>query len=89
MGKHETVSVEEYKRRAADLLDQMMSGAVSHVTVTDDGRVVAEMDGARPSRKAGRRSIFGCMAGTVHIPPGVDLTEPFEDDWDALRDDDA
>ncbi|WP_404382285.1 hypothetical protein [Caenispirillum salinarum] len=79
MGKQETVSVEEYKRRAAELLDQMMSGVVSHVTVTDDGRVVAEMDGRRPPLAEGRRSIFGCMAGTVHIPPGVDLTEPFGD----------
>ena len=29
-----------------------------------------------------RKSIFGCMAGTVKVMPGVDLTEPTES-WDA------
>lgn len=33
-----------------------------------------------PARKRG--GFFGCMAGTVKIMPGVDLTEPTES-WDA------
>jgi len=29
----------------------------------------------------GRSSLFGCMAGTVTIAPGVDLSKPADPDW--------
>lgn len=35
----------------------------------------------RAIRDAGRNPIFGCMAGTVTIPDGVDLTAPADPDW--------
>jgi hypothetical protein len=31
--------------------------------------------------KAGRHPIFGALKGLVHVPPGVDLTEPADPDW--------
>lgn len=35
------------------------------------------------SREAtlGSHPLFGCMKGTVHIPEGVDLTEPADPEW--------
>jgi hypothetical protein len=31
--------------------------------------------------KGGRHPIFGALKGLVHVPPGVDLTEPADPDW--------
>jgi len=31
--------------------------------------------------KGGRHPLFGALKGLVHIPPGVDLTEPADPDW--------
>lgn len=33
------------------------------------------------ARKGGRHPLFGALKGLVHIPPGVDLTEPADPDW--------
>jgi hypothetical protein len=36
--------------------------------------------------KDGRHPIFGALKGMVHIPPGVDLTEPADPEWADLID---
>ena len=36
---------------------------------------------ARETVTPGRHPLFGCMKGTVHIPEGVDLTEPADPEW--------
>jgi len=36
--------------------------------------------------KDGRHPIFGALKGMVHIPPGVDLTEPADPEWADLVD---
>jgi hypothetical protein len=33
------------------------------------------------ARKGERHPIFGALKGSVHIPEGVDLTEPADPDW--------
>jgi len=33
------------------------------------------------ARKGGRHPLFGALKGLVHVPPGVDLTEPADPDW--------
>ncbi|MBU4528556.1 hypothetical protein [Hoeflea sp.] len=43
--------------------------------------------GSRDQKIAGGRSIFGCMKGTLTIPPGVDLTEPADPDWGKVYED--
>lgn len=44
-----------------------------------------EQDAAETSatlaKKEGRHPIFGALKGSVHIPEGVDLTEPADPDW--------
>ena len=37
----------------------------------------------KPGAAAAPRDPFGCMAGTITIMPGVDLTAPGDDVWDA------
>ena len=34
-----------------------------------------------PEKKEGRHPIYGALKGSVHIPEGVDLTEPADPDW--------
>ena len=37
---------------------------------------------SHPAAKKGERHpLFGALKGLVHIPPGVDLTEPADPDW--------
>ena|SRR5215475_5077261 len=33
------------------------------------------------AKKVGRHPLFGALKGLIHIPPGVDLTEPADPDW--------
>jgi hypothetical protein len=35
-------------------------------------------------KSGGRHPLFGALRGLVHIPPGVDLTEPADPDWGKL-----
>lgn len=37
--------------------------------------------GAPTPRKSEHHPIFGALKGSVHIPEGVDLTEPADPDW--------
>ena len=34
--------------------------------------------------RVGRHPAFGALKGTVHISPGVDLTEPAEPEWEKI-----
>ena len=36
---------------------------------------------APQAKKGGRHPIFGALKGSVHIPEGIDLTEPADPDW--------
>jgi hypothetical protein len=38
------------------------------------------------ARKSGRQPLFGALKGLVHVPAGVDLTEPAEPDWGKVYD---
>ena len=40
----------------------------------------------QPTGKELFDELFGCMRGTVRIPEGVDITEPVELEWDAMKD---
>ena len=49
-------------------------------------RVSASKQGAQPTGEELLARLMGCMRGTVHIPEGVDITEPIELKWDAMKD---
>lgn len=39
---------------------------------------------ASPPRNARRHPLFGALAGTVRIAPGVDLTQPADPEWQKI-----
>ncbi len=47
-------------------------------------RVEQKTREAQPADKVGRHPLFGALRGLVHVPPGVDLTEPADPDWGKL-----
>ena len=76
-----TISATEFKAKCLRIFDQLESQAIQRVVVTRRGKPVAELTTPKPKQIP---TIWGCMKGTVHIPPGVDITEPAHDEpWDA------
>lgn len=76
MAEHLTMSVTEFKAKCLDVFTRLEDHRLAGVTVTRRGKPVAEMVAPKPTTEQGE-SLWGCMRGTVIIPPGVDLTEPF------------
>lgn len=70
------MSVTEFKAKCLDVFNRLADQRITGVTVTRRGTPVAEMVPPKPT-EAQLKPLFGCMAGTVIVPPGVDLTEPF------------
>lgn len=78
-----TISASEFKAKCLDILKRLDEHRLDRVTVTRRGRPVAVMTPTSIS-EAEARAVHGSMKGTVHIAPGVDLTEPaFEGVMDA------
>lgn len=74
-----TISATEFKAKCLDLLDKVGRGELPQLVITKRGKPVAVVT-APPAEDIPIESLFGCMRGTVVIPPGVDLTEPFCDE---------
>lgn len=83
MAEHLTMSVSEFKAKCLDVFKQFADHRLSGVTVTRRGTPIAEMVAPKPT-EAQVKALFGCMAGTVHLPPDFDLTQPiFEGEIEA------
>lgn len=78
-----TVPVTEFKAKCLDILARLGRRSLVHVTVTRHGHPLAELYPPR-SADSDLRAFFADMAGTVIVPPRVDLTEPIIDmtEWD-------
>jgi hypothetical protein len=74
-----TISVTEFKARCLAIFDDLEARRLKRVVVTRRRKPVAEL--TPPAVEV--PSLWGCMRGTVHIPPGVDLTEPSDEEWEA------
>ena len=81
----QVISATEFKAKCLDLLDQISKGELHELEVTKRGQVVARL--LPPHRPpASMEEWRAMMRGTVHIPPGFDLTAPASDEvWDAER----
>lgn len=73
-----TISAAELSQEFNALLEQI---ATTHeeIAVTKDGRIVARLTPVEEPRRTAR----GAMAGTSRELG--DITEPFDDEWDAMR----
>ncbi len=71
----QTITATEFKATCLDLLDKVQSGEIGELAITKRGQVVAVV---RPPKVtlAQAESLFGCLRGTVELPPDLDLTEP-------------
>lgn len=80
-----TIGASEFKAKCLDVLRRLRERRLTRVTITHKGAPVAVLTPPAVT-EAEARSAFGCMAGTVHIPDDIDLTEPvFEGETDAEK----
>ena len=75
-----TVGVTEFKPRSLELIEEVASGRVGRLVLTKRGRpIVAVIPLERPSFA----SLHGCLRHMMRPVPGVDLTEPTGEVWEA------
>jgi antitoxin (DNA-binding transcriptional repressor) of toxin-antitoxin stability system len=70
------INVTEFKAKCLTLFKELEARRFDRVVVTRRGRPVAQLTpafGEVPDP-------YGCMKGSVIIPPGLDLTEPVLED---------
>jgi prevent-host-death family protein len=84
MGKkaEKTIAVSAFKPRSLAIIDEVAARKTSRVVLTRRGKPVAAIV---PVEKT-PYDPWGALRGTVRIAPGVDLTEPTGEIWDAERD---
>jgi len=70
------INVTAFKAKCLELFRQLEARRYDKVVVTRRGRPIAEL---RPAVTE-IPDLYGCMKGSVTIPPGVDLTEPVLED---------
>jgi antitoxin (DNA-binding transcriptional repressor) of toxin-antitoxin stability system len=76
------ISATEFKAKCLRLFKDLEAHRYSKVVITRRGKPIAELT---PSDRE-VPDIYGCMEGSVIIPPDVDLTKPvLEDIPDAER----
>lgn len=84
------IGVTEFKAKSLALIDDVAKGRLTEVRLTKRGKVVARLTAEQRHEAKGTTgssaSLYGCLKGTITIPPGVDITEP-SPDWDEWNDD--
>jgi prevent-host-death family protein len=83
-----TITATKAKAELLGLIDRVASGASGPVTITKHGKAkVMIVPIGEQVEPLSYETFFGCMAGSVTIPDGMDLTEPvWGDDWIEVRD---
>lgn len=73
------IAAGEFKAHCLKLLDEVHESGREYI-VTKRGRPVARLVPLAPEKKKKRKSILGCMKGTIHIHG--DIIGPFHDVWE-------
>jgi len=66
-----------YKTESVDIAGEKLVFRKTDITSDNGGGLKQPQQQVVESR----HPVFGCMAGTVTIAPGVDLTDPADPDW--------
>jgi antitoxin (DNA-binding transcriptional repressor) of toxin-antitoxin stability system len=66
------INVTEFKATCLALFKELEARRYDKVVVTRRGRPIVQLTPAMSEVP----DLYGCMKGSVTIPPGVDLTEP-------------
>ena len=75
-----SISVTDFRTRCHALLRRIERRSLRRIVLTKRGKEVAAIVAFPPP------SLRGALKGTVFIPPGVDITGPTGEIWDAERD---
>jgi prevent-host-death family protein len=78
-----TVGVTEFKPRSLELIEEVASGKVGRLVLTKRGRPVVAVVPVSGGRVP---SLRGALKHLMEPVPGVDLTEPTGEVWEAERD---
>jgi antitoxin (DNA-binding transcriptional repressor) of toxin-antitoxin stability system len=70
------ISATEFKAKCLGLFKDLEAHRYSKVVITRRGKPIAELT----PRDREVPDLFGCMKGSVIIPPGFDLTKPILED---------
>lgn len=83
--KEKAIGVTAFKAKCLSLIEEVASGRTTRVVLTKRGKPVAEIGRPTASGKGHVPDPWGALAGSVQIPPDLDLTAPsgFDLDWDA------
>lgn len=77
-----SVGVTAFKSKCLGLIDDVAQGKTGRVLLLKRNRPVAAIVPVE-DEPADQQDLWGAMRGTVTIAPGVDLTEPTGEVWDA------
>ena len=75
------IPVTEFKAKCLSVIDRVAAGKAGRVVLTKRGKPVAALVAISKQLPNPR----GALKGTVSIPPGVDITEPTGEKWEADR----
>ena len=78
----EAVGVTAFKAQCLGLIDDVAQGKTGRVVLLKHNRPIAAVV-PFPESSAEFVDLWGAMRGTVTVAPGVDLTEPTGETWDA------
>ena len=74
-----TLTATQFKATCLALFDRLAQHGLEKIIVTKRGKVVATLS-PPPLEPTVFDEAYGCLAGTVTIPDGLDLTEPVLDE---------
>jgi antitoxin (DNA-binding transcriptional repressor) of toxin-antitoxin stability system len=77
------VNVTAFKSRCLGYIDAVASGRQDRVILTRHGRAVAELRPLQEPEPRPAVDLHGALRGTGRVPPGVDITEPTGEVWEA------
>jgi prevent-host-death family protein len=78
MPAERVLTATEFKAKCLRILDQVGTGKLGPIRITKRGRVVAVV--TPPDEVAGAAELFGCLRGSVVIPPGANVLGPVLDE---------
>jgi antitoxin (DNA-binding transcriptional repressor) of toxin-antitoxin stability system len=70
------ISASQFKAKCLGVFKDLEAHRYHKVVITRRGRPIAELT----PRDREAPDLFGCMKGSVVIPPGLDLTKPILED---------
>ena len=77
-----TIGVTAFKSQCLGLIDDVAQGKTDRIVLLKHNRPIAAII---PYSAGAAPDLWGAMRGTVTVAPGVDLTEPTGELWDAER----